>query len=895
MNLIKFATLTLSLLTLQVRSQTADTSCVLWDPNNLYCMSCNQDRLYYLVNGNCVRCGVPSCAKIDANGKCVECIHGYYLRLGTVCVVVTMVPGCTQYSKTAPTTVCLACSSNTMLVNGVCLPKVTNCLTYIPGTNLCAQCANTFAQSADWASCVPGGISYCLGYDCLGLCVQCDVDMPRLSVNRNLCLRNIDYCLTYVPDKNLCRTCYSGYRLTEDARGCLRNIQFCLSYAAQNDTTAASICTRCATNYQLSPTAEECWSLIPNCQTYVTFNRTCARCNPGYYPTDDAKACLPLIPLCVVYQTSTGLSLQHFCLICQENYIPAKDYRSCILSCPPDTTYCPAFKRCVVPKCCCLKATECGDCITWDPRYTICPANGMCVLKPVQCPDSNDKCGNCICVKPKELCALNNTCVDTTCSNTYQKYNPATCKCECPGECKCPKDFDAQCKCVCPPEHGCTLPRVINEATCTCSCPTPKEECKCGYKYNEATCSCDYPKHPCGPFEFDTTSCKHKLPSCTTGLHYYDEIKCDCVCKGGDDCGCNIKKNNITCECIAPKKPCTNFNWTTCKNEEYKCPELKIVNTTDPTCPCVCDPAKLPNCLCKTKIDYNTCKCTPYPTHNCKNVKYNDTKCDFDYPSCPFCQVFEKVKICDCVPKTCTSNQRLFIRESEKLCECYNPVEQCRTHYFDLPIDERPTSFSNFSCAICNFTYLRSDIGDNCDSTNKYFISAYDYLNIATKKDLEKLYWLGDVFLGVNISSSNLIETQILLSRDFDGVPGYFYSTFEWQVNFYSVIGMYTIHIAAKSIQFGNNLIAPFYMSSNNGVFEIVGFQNKFDPVRNATLPVDILLFRLEEGFYADGYNTLFTIADYSGTRYLNSFFEWGSKALRSYWGFSKNFGQITV
>ena len=186
MNFLKCVVLTLGLLTLSANSQsssnsTTSSSCVLWAPNMLYCMSCDMQQLYYLVNGNCVRCGVASCAKIDSNGNCVQCIQGYYLRQGTVCVLVTMIPGCTNYSTTAPSTVCLACNSNTMLVNGVCLPTIANCLTYIPGTNLCAQCATGFTQSADWAACVPGTIRYCLQYDCLDLCVQYSQDIPRLT------------------------------------------------------------------------------------------------------------------------------------------------------------------------------------------------------------------------------------------------------------------------------------------------------------------------------------------------------------------------------------------------------------------------------------------------------------------------------------------------------------------------------------------------------------------------------------------------------------------------------------------------------------------------------------------------------------------------------------------
>ena len=77
-----------------VNTQTTNPAgCKLVDPNTLHCMSCDQQGLYYLAKGNCLRCGVKSCARIDASGSCVECEQGYYLRQGQICVVVSMIPG----------------------------------------------------------------------------------------------------------------------------------------------------------------------------------------------------------------------------------------------------------------------------------------------------------------------------------------------------------------------------------------------------------------------------------------------------------------------------------------------------------------------------------------------------------------------------------------------------------------------------------------------------------------------------------------------------------------------------------------------------------------------------------------------------------------------------------
>jgi hypothetical protein len=256
---------------------------------------------------------------------------------------------------------------------GACLPKVANCLAYIPGTNLCASCADGYTQSQDWSACVPGGISYCLQYDCLGLCVRCHDDLPRLSINRDVCLVNIQYCLTYVNDQNLCKACFNGYHLTSDSKGCVPNIQYCVSYVPQQDPTDQVYCSQCQNNYQLSPNKTECWSVIPNCRTYVTLNKTCFQCNPGFKTTDDSYACLPIIENCLVYQAATGLTLRNKCQICRETFQVSNDRYSCTPFCPPDTKLCASLNKCVVTPFCCATDDGCGRCLTLKPGYAICP------------------------------------------------------------------------------------------------------------------------------------------------------------------------------------------------------------------------------------------------------------------------------------------------------------------------------------------------------------------------------------------------------------------------------------------------------------------------------------------------------------------------------------------
>ena len=255
--------------------------CILWDENHLYCMSCNLDALYFRVKSSCVRCGDTHCQRIDDKGNCLSCEQGYYLRNGKICVVVTHVPGCVDYSTDAPTTICMACSSSTLLVNNRCLKRIPNCDRYIPGTNLCANCASGYTQSPNWSLCVTGGVGNCVLYDCQGLCVQCTEEFPRLSTKRNLCLIEIDYCRVYVGDQNTCKICYDGYQLTSDSKRCLPEIVLCTEYLASSKGSKFLTCAKCADNFYVSVDKKQCLPIIKNCREIDYANRICLNC--GYF------------------------------------------------------------------------------------------------------------------------------------------------------------------------------------------------------------------------------------------------------------------------------------------------------------------------------------------------------------------------------------------------------------------------------------------------------------------------------------------------------------------------------------------------------------------------------------------------------------------------------------
>lgn len=159
--------------------------------DNLYCTDCDTNNLYYSVGSGCVQSGTSGCVSIDYLGRCIDCAQGYYLKNGQTCTVVSEIVGCLNYATDTATTICLACSSKFMLTQNQCLLTVANCDSYIPATNICAQCSANYTQAWDWCSCIPGTIANCIQYDCMGLCVQCVASLPRLSTKRDACYTSI--------------------------------------------------------------------------------------------------------------------------------------------------------------------------------------------------------------------------------------------------------------------------------------------------------------------------------------------------------------------------------------------------------------------------------------------------------------------------------------------------------------------------------------------------------------------------------------------------------------------------------------------------------------------------------------------------------------------------------
>ena len=373
-----------------------------------YCTSCDTTKNYYLIGNGCVRYSGNGCTAIDYAGNCINCQQGFYLAYGNTCTLVNFIVGCTEYATDTTVTICRKCAPNYILERNRCLQSVPNCLQYIVGTNICAKCALGFTQAADWCSCVPGTIQNCVQYDCLGMCVQCSTNFPRLSAQRNLCLTWIPYCQVYVPNANGCRVCFPGYIVSSDSLECFPSIRWCTEHA-QTPSGSSVTCNTCQTDYFLSADRKSCNSQIPNCQNINTATLTCQICVPGFVLTDDNKACLPIIANCLVYQQSNALSPQHKCSQCITGYTVSGSATRCNIICASGFFACSLTNTCVaVPECCEFHDT-CGKCLTLKAGWLWCDAK-CCVKIPTECANY-DPCGNCICPDGQTWCAETKKCV----------------------------------------------------------------------------------------------------------------------------------------------------------------------------------------------------------------------------------------------------------------------------------------------------------------------------------------------------------------------------------------------------------------------------------------------------------------------------------------------------
>ena len=697
-----------------------------------YCTACDTTKKYYLIGNGCVRYSGDACTAIDYQGNCINCQQGFYLAYGNTCTLVNFIVGCTEYATDTSVTVCRKCAANYILVRNRCLESVPNCLQYIIGTNICAQCALGYTQAPDWCSCVPGTIQHCIQYDCLGSCVLCNANFPRLSAQRNLCLTAIPYCQVYVPNANGCRLCFPGYVLSSDSLECFPGINWCTEYDRVPSGSTVT-CNTCQTDYYLSADRRTCNAQIPNCQNINTSELTCSLCNVGYILTDDNKACLPAIANCLIYQHSNHHTHHHKCQQCVSNYGVSTDQHHCEIICANNYSRCNITETCVqIPECCEFH-DNCGKCLTLKAGWLWCDKH-CCVKIPEHCPNY-DPCGNCLCPDGQSWCDYEKKCIATpeccathdgcgTCKTLKAGWTfcaadkkcyraPTTCAendgC---GNCKCANGFT-----VCPLTNACVAEPIccIGSSDLCGGCikvNAPWVYCQNTKECRQVNADCPDNDDGCG-----NCVCPQGLVWCQRDKKCAQRVSCpnDAVFDGCGSCTCN-NNNAVFCansnSCVLPLScwqlpytcgtPVIQAGFAICQatGQCYRIPNCPGGQEVCGTCTCGANElfcARQNRCVstpacCLTDDGCGACLTTRPGT------AFVDGRC-WNQVNIPFCQTYTLNL------QTCTQCQSGYAL-NQGGSACLPNILKCLVH--------SPATGTTRTCLTCESPYFPSADGARC-------------------------------------------------------------------------------------------------------------------------------------------------------------------------------------
>ena len=224
-----------------------DKGCKDWNWDGQICLACS-DRWFMGPQGVCVPVS-DLCATADQNGQCLSCYKGYDLVKG-VCQLSasnTAKPsdlGCQTWDWNNQ--VCLACSSNWVLVNKVCVPVSDQCAAH-DASGACTSCFKGYdlvkgvCELSTFNVAKPSDLG-CATWDWdKQVCLKCS---NRWTFNaKKLCIPVNDFCASYDSASGACTSCYNGYLLS--AGSCEKHNPLCKT------VDPSGSCTTCFSGYIL--------------------------------------------------------------------------------------------------------------------------------------------------------------------------------------------------------------------------------------------------------------------------------------------------------------------------------------------------------------------------------------------------------------------------------------------------------------------------------------------------------------------------------------------------------------------------------------------------------------------------------------------------------------------
>ena len=243
--------------------------------------------------------------------SCIECLPAYYLE-STLCVILTVVENCSEYSKTQNS--CIKCEDQHLLYENKCvgMPLLEFCkdFKYVESEFKCSNCIEGAYLHSD-GNCYKRMYSLGLIPNCSALedffdkCKSCHEGFG-LSASALKCLQKVKHCsedyLVQQPSEFYkCVACLEPYSLDAQSNICFTQITGCLQY-----NSSFTKCVKCENStyfLENEGTCSERSNKSTNCEEFNPSVDSCSSCRESFHLTSDQLSCLPSIDFClVIYQ-----------------------------------------------------------------------------------------------------------------------------------------------------------------------------------------------------------------------------------------------------------------------------------------------------------------------------------------------------------------------------------------------------------------------------------------------------------------------------------------------------------------------------------------------------------------------------------------------------------------
>lgn len=229
---------------------------------------------------------------------------------------------------------CSLCEGGYFLSDGLCfpqpLPSIYGCVVYSDDL-ICSVCQkNMYLQSPNQCAFI-SLIENCLIYNTsspISSCVECSQKFylnQSKSCTPRIKSQNIQNCISYDQNADICKTCSSWTFLDKSSLLCLPKIIFCEIYSEMIEANKIPVCLLCAQGYFIQNGVCVKGS-ITNCRTFKANSNDCTVCSNKYYLQNNICYIQPNIQNCKIYSQN-----RNYCSNCLNGFISFPLSTVCVL------------------------------------------------------------------------------------------------------------------------------------------------------------------------------------------------------------------------------------------------------------------------------------------------------------------------------------------------------------------------------------------------------------------------------------------------------------------------------------------------------------------------------------------------------------------------------------